>query len=155
MISVHFQIVDDFNFEVVDSYQRKVFTYHYEPAYQLAIQTWYGFIHPDTIIEIYKYIAKFAYEHKQPIYGSITDLIGIEGSFDSTNDWVVNEYMPRAVKYGFRLAGIIQPQEFYAQLALEDMEEIKRGYQTKIFDNFDECYSWITKELGKPSSKIS
>lgn len=144
---MNIHIENDLVFRIEDKFQRKIFEYRYEPRYKLSIQTWYGFILPQTIIEIYQYIAKFAFERKQLIYGSITDLREIEGSFDSTNEWVANEYIPRAVKYGFRIAGIINSPDFYAQLALEDLEELKNGYKSKQFDTFEECYAWVTGEL--------
>lgn len=152
MNNLNIQIESDLSFYVLDNHQKKMFDYKYEPSYRLSIQTWYGFILPPTIIDIYQAIAKFAFERKQAIHGSITDLREIEGSFDSTNEWLVNEYMPRAVKYGFRVAGIIQAQDFYARLATEDLEEMKSNYKTKHFENFEECYAWITEELGNKTT---
>lgn len=140
---------DNLSFRVLDEYQKLLFDYRYEPTYRLAIQTWHGFIEDPIIIGIYQYVAKFAFTNKQPIFGSITDLTNIEGSFDGTNDWLTKEYMPIAVKYGFRFAVVVRPKDFFANLALEDLEEFKVGYTHKDFDNFEESYAWITAQLSK------
>jgi hypothetical protein len=140
---------DNLRFQVFDDYQKLIFEYRYEPAYRLAIDTWYGFIEAQIIICIYEYIAKFAFENKQLIAGSITDLTDIEGSFDGISEWLTNDYMPTAVKYGFRFAAVVRSKDFFANLALEDLGEFKVGYTHKDFDKFEESYVWITAQLSK------
>jgi len=143
---------NDLSFKVLDKYQKIIFEYRYESAHKLAIQIWYGFIRDTTIIEIYKEIAKFAFQRKQAIFGSITDLTDVEGSFDGTNEWLTKEYMPIAIKYGFRFAANINSKDFFANLALDELEELKTGYVSKAFDNFEDGYEWVTAQLSKIQS---
>lgn len=151
MNRLNFQIEekDKLSFRVFDEFQKMLFEYRYEPTHKLAIQTWHSFNEDENIINIYKKVAKFAFENKQLIVGSITDLTNAEGSFDGTNEWLTREYMPIAVKYGFKFAAVVRSNDFFANLALEDLEAIEVGYTNKNFNNFEDSYAWIVAQLSK------
>lgn len=148
----HILSENDLTFTIVNKYKKVIFEYRYEPAYKLAVHVWHGFIDDNTIIEIYKFTAQFGFQRKQFVFGSITDLQDIEGSFDGTNEWLTKEYIPIAVKYGFRFATTIRSKDFFANLALEELEALGVGYTNKIFDSFEEGYAWITEQLSKIQS---
>lgn len=142
------EMINETNFRVLNALENVSFEYRYETEYKLAIQTWYGFMPYQKVIEVYLLIAQYAFMHKQPIFGSLTDLRQQEGSFDESNDWLINEYMPKAVKYGFKYAATVRPQDFYAQLALEEVKAMNQLFHTKDFENFDEAYQWVTSNLS-------
>ncbi|MCU0446007.1 MAG: hypothetical protein MUE85_13940 [Microscillaceae bacterium] len=140
---------DEYNFRAYNELDQEIFHYRYEPSYKLAIQTWQNYVPDADIIAIYQKIAQFAFQNQQPIIGSITDILGIDGSFDGTNEWLMREYMPISVKYGFRFAATVQPLEFYAQLALEEALGMAHevGFTTQYFESLDEAYQWVTEQL--------
>jgi hypothetical protein len=113
------------------------------------VQRWYGYIADEDVKSIYGIIAKFAFEHKQKIVGSVTDLSATEGSFAGTNEWLITEYMPISVKYGFRVAANIRANDLYANLALEDLYELHPIFEHQIFDTFEEGYTWIINRLAE------
>jgi hypothetical protein len=147
---MEFIIEDDYNFKVFNQLNQQIFHYQYEPQFKLAKQTWQNYIPDADVIAIYQYVAQFAFQHQQPIIGSISDLINIEGSFDGSNEWLMKEYMPISVKYGFRFAATVRPLEFYAQLALDEIFEPAQvaGFIARDFDNFVVAYQWITTEIS-------
>lgn len=140
---------NDLEFRIVNKQNKVIFEYRYELIHKLAVHTWHGFMEDSIIIEIYKFIAQFGFQRKQTVFGSITDLRNIEGSFDGTNEWLTKEYLPIAVKYGFRFAATVRSNDFYANLALEELDELGVGYTSKIFDNFEDAYAWVTEQLSK------
>jgi hypothetical protein len=142
-------IEDKYSFRVYNAIKEEIFYYKYEPAYKLAIQTWQNYIPDEDIIAIYQYMAQYAFQHQQLIVASINDLQGVDGSFDGVRDWLANEYLPLGVKYGFRFTAVVRPKDFYAQLALEEAQDIPQnlGYTAQNFNDFDTAYEWIVQKL--------
>jgi hypothetical protein len=144
-----FIIEDDYNFRVYNRSEQEVFHYQYDPALKLAIQTWQNYIPDEDIIRVFQYLSQFAVQHKQLIIASINNIEAVDGSFDGIREWLAQEYMPIAVKYGFRYTATVRPTDFYAQLALNEAESIPQdlGYTAQYFDNYAEAYQWITQQL--------
>jgi hypothetical protein len=116
----------------------------YDPAHNMTITTWSGFIPDEELIKCFKYQAVFCAENKFHVVRGITDLKQNEGSFDGVNKWLAEEYLPRLVKYGFKYTAIVKPLDFYSNLALESQMEITEGLLgMKHFDDYDEAYNWI------------
>jgi hypothetical protein len=147
---MEFIIEDDYNFRVLNYLNQEIFHYQYEPKFKLAKQRWQNYVPDADVIAIYQYIAQFAFQHQQAIIGSISDILNIEGSFDGSNEWLMKEYMPLSVKYGFRFAATVRPLDFYAQLALDETFEPAKevGFTAQDFDNFEAAYQWVTQELS-------
>ncbi|MCU0443499.1 MAG: hypothetical protein MUE85_01180 [Microscillaceae bacterium] len=142
-------IENEYNFRVYNAMKENIFHYKYEPEYKLAIQTWQNYIPDENIIAIYQYMAQYAFQHQQLIVASINNLQGVDGSFDGVRDWLSTEYLPRAVKYGFKFTATVRPKDFYAQLALEEAQDIPQhlGYTAQNFNDFEAAYEWIKQKL--------
>jgi hypothetical protein len=144
-----FIIEDDYNFRVYNRLEQEVFHYQYNPELKLSLQIWKNYIIEEDVIAIYKYIAQFAFQHKHLIIGSLSDLLTIEGSFHGSSEWLMKEYMPLSVKYGLRFTATVRPNEFFAQLAMDEIIIMAKelGYTAQYFDNYAEAQQWITQKL--------
>jgi hypothetical protein len=73
----------------------------------------------------------------------------LEGVWNQANDWVASYWMPEAIKAGLRKFAHIIPQELYAQLSAELMEDNaakqEGEFQLKLFDNQEDAEEWLLK----------
>lgn len=73
----------------------------------------------------------------------LADLRKMEGSWDSSRDWMLNELLPRAVKGGLRFEAIILPKDVFARLSAQDTIIKLKNYQLRQFDNLQEAKVWL------------
>jgi hypothetical protein len=146
---MEFIVENEYNFRVYSMFGEEVFHYQYDPQYKLSLQIWKNYVLEKDVIDIYKYVAQFAYEHQQVIVGSLSDLSIIQGDISGSNRWLMKEFMPISVKYGFRFAATVRPEDFFVELALEEIIIIAKemGYTAEYFNNYAEAYQWITQQL--------
>ncbi len=142
-----FTNVDELNFSVHNQTNDElVFTYQYFPELKYAIQVWRKYIDSDQMREIYLYIGQYTYANKQKIYGTISDLMTFDGSFEPMNEWFIKEYMPISVKNGFAFSAVVKPKDFFATLALDDLNSIAI-YHHEEFETMEEGINWLEENL--------
>ncbi len=154
---LQFKEIDTFNYEIYDERAIKVFSFEYVPDYFLAISTWTDFTTVEQIMGIYKHIGWFAFQNKLLVMRSISDLSQFDGSFADAADWFFDEYIPIAVQAGLQASASIEPKDFYAQLAMDEIiAKAKHIKHYKWFPTFQEGYDWvISLELDSPQSTPS
>lgn len=148
-----FETVSEANFKLYNPINKELlFEYSYVPQYFLSIQKWYGYTDEANIIETYKLIAKYAFDNKQFILGSISDISETDGSFHLSNEWVTQKYIPKSVSLGYRYAFFVKPKDLVAELALEDalenLNKIQGLKEVKVFDTFEQAYAYAQQKLG-------
>lgn len=79
----------------------------------------------------------------------INDNREVTGVWDEVNDWIANEWMPRAIGAGMRKFAHILSNDLFAQLSAEFMEdnskEIEGDFQLRTFGNLDEAEKWLAE----------
>lgn len=144
------------SFDILSKEDYVFFSYQYFPEYQLTIQKWFGSLQDEQIIEIYKQAGFFAYERRQQIVMSITDIQETENSFHLTNTWVAEEFIPKSIPLGYKYVFFVRPAEFFAELALEDAVELLSNIEglteVKIFDSPEEAFNYA-KEIASQQKK--
>lgn len=79
----------------------------------------------------------------------INDNREITGVWDEVNDWIANEWMPRAIGAGMRKFAHILSSDLFSQLSAEFMEEnskeIEGDFQLRTFGNLEEVEKWLTE----------
>jgi hypothetical protein len=73
----------------------------------------------------------------------------LEGVWDEANEWIANEWMPKAIASGLTKFAHILPDELFAQLSAEFMEDnskkIEGGFQMRLFGNQEEAEVWLAE----------
>ncbi len=119
----------------------------YESEYNLSIVSWVGCIPEILIISAYVNIGIFAKQNNWRVIRNIVNLSQLEGSFDETNEWLMENYMPKLIERGFKCSAIVQSQDLYAQLATgETLELAENLFTTQIFQSYQEAYHWIVMQ---------
>lgn len=94
-------------------------------------------------------------EHKTPIF--LNDNRELKGAWDGANDWIANEWIPKAIVAGLKKFAHIVPEDIYAQLSAEFMkdntEEVKDTFQMMIFEDEEKAIAWLLKDV--PANVVS
>ena len=84
-------------------------------------------------------------EHQSSLL--LNDNRQLEGVWDDANEWIANEWMPQAIQAGLMKFAHILPQDLFAQLSAEFMEDnakkIEDIFQLKMFNNQEEAEKWL------------
>jgi hypothetical protein len=102
---------------------------------QYATQIRFRYIHEKLLSLIYK------------ILGDDTALPGIPSE---DRFWMIEEWFPRAVKCGLRLAASKQPEAYFGRLAVSHIQSAApAGLQCRTFEKLEEAREWLDRD-GPP-----
>jgi hypothetical protein len=73
----------------------------------------------------------------------LADLRKMEGSWDSSREWMLQELLPRAVKGGLMFEAIILPKDLFARLSAQDIIMQLDNYQLRQFDDLEKAQEWL------------
>ena len=61
--------------------------------------------------------------------------------------WLTEEFLPRATKFGFKSIAILKPDYYFNKVAVETISyKVDKGKLTiNFFDNTDEAKEWLSK----------
>jgi hypothetical protein len=86
-------------------------------------------------------------ESKTPFI--INDNRQVTGVWDEVNDWLANEWMPKAIEAGLRKFAHIITDDLFGQLSAEFMEEnskkVEGNFQMRLFNNQEEAEEWLAE----------
>lgn len=71
----------------------------------------------------------------------------LEGTWDEANEWIANEWMPQAIQAGLMKFAHILPEDLFAQLSAEFMEDnakkVEGVFQLRMFNNQEDAEKWL------------
>lgn len=78
----------------------------------------------------------------------INDNTQLLTKWDGANEWIANEWMPRAIKAGLKsFAHIVNPVHQIGETSAKGMKEKSRSkFQMEIFHDFKSAEEWVKKE---------
>jgi hypothetical protein len=63
----------------------------------------------------------------------LSDLGKAKGTFTVANDWIANDWMPRALRVGYRACAMVYPDDVFTKFALK---ELNQKYEKARLTNF-------------------
>jgi hypothetical protein len=76
----------------------------------------------------------------------LADLSRMEGSWDSSREWMLKELMPRAIKGGLTAEAIVLPKDVFARLSTQDTVVKLHNYQLRQFDDWQQAREWLKSQ---------
>ncbi len=78
----------------------------------------------------------------------IANLKAVEGTWDPINEWIVTEWLPELKSAGLKHHILIQPDDFFAQLSAEFMNEgIEMGGIINVnVRSLEEAFLWLDSQ---------
>jgi len=102
---------------------------------------WKGEVTVDEVIEACKVSIEYLEEQKSAKI--LNDNSQLKGSWDEANEWIAQNWMPRALAAGLKkFAHIISPDVFGA-LSAEELVTKASDFEMRIFDNRAEAEAWL------------
>ncbi len=76
----------------------------------------------------------------------LNDNSRLEGSWDEANEWIAQDWMPRAIGLGLqRFAHVVSPDIFGAMSA-EDLVSRAAGFEMRIFESREAAQTWLLEK---------
>jgi len=117
------------------------FTYYLDEDNGWAHNIWKGDVTVDEVIEGCKVSLDFLEEYKPEKI--LNDNTQLTGSWDEANDWIAQNWMPRALAAGLKkFAHVISPDIFGA-LSAEELVTKVSGFEMRIFEDESEARAWL------------
>ncbi|WP_375562591.1 hypothetical protein ACE193_08605 [Bernardetia sp. OM2101] len=73
----------------------------------------------------------------------------ITGAWDDANEWIANEWMPKAIEIGVRKFAHIISDDLFDQLSAEFMEDnskkLEGDFQMRLFSNKEKAEAWLAE----------
>lgn len=73
----------------------------------------------------------------------IADASKMEGSFEDSNDWLAEEWTPRAQAAGLKRVVFVVSPDFFNELSTQEYAERNAELESPSFKTIEEAVSWI------------
>lgn len=121
----------------------------YNEEKNILICEWIGYQQVDDIKDGCELIT--AHVKKYGTTYLINDLVALKGTFTAANDWINNEWLPKAIASGLACTAYVYSPDVFAKFALSDLfkkrdADAVKGYDYNAFDTFDDAMDWLLKK---------
>jgi hypothetical protein len=141
--------LSDYSYQASNAKGEVVYKFSYFLEKKYCLHHWISYLPDNEVIRMYELSLDFFENHPEAsIALSLTDITTYDGSFDGINEWLVTNLMPRVLAMGFKAGATVLPKDFFAQLALEEYQEMAKSlpYQQGYFDNLDTARDWLLQQ---------
>jgi hypothetical protein len=116
-------------------------TYHiqFDPAINAVVMEWNGYSNSNEFREGTEFMLNTMIQHKTSKVLALLKDMTLIGSEDQV--WLEKQFLPRAVKFGFKTIAIVRPQSHFNSVAIESVKEKANGMNLSIniFNTTDEA----------------
>lgn len=118
------------------------YTAEYEAENEWIYSNWFGYLDVEEVkaganaglaLLIQAHTSKFLNDNRQ-----------LEGSWDDANEWIAQDWMPRALQAGLKKFAHVVSPDIYAALSAEEMESNVLDFEMKIFEDFEAAKVWLS-----------
>jgi hypothetical protein len=106
---------------------------------------WRGFLLIDELKKGYDKILDVL--ANEQLTTALADHANIVGPWNEANEWLVNEWTPKANRLGLKHLAINTAGDLFSNISLELflINNKNSAYATQVFDSIDEAKSWLKK----------
>lgn len=106
---------------------------------------WRGFLLIEELKKGYAKILEVL--ENQKLQRALADHANIVGPWNEANEWLVNEWTPKANKLGLKYLAINTAGDLFSNISLELflINNKNSHYTTQVFDTLEEAKSWLRK----------
>jgi hypothetical protein len=117
----------------------------FNPDENWVLSDWSGFV---TVEEVKK-AANTGLEVFLKMQGNCKKMLNsnekLQGSWDDANEWIANEWMPRALEGGLKYFAHVVSPDIFAQMSAESMEQNfkEAGFTMRTFGSLNDAENWL------------
>lgn len=141
---------DDFkvvqNGEIVNSINKANQVFHsIDLSYAkegILFHTWLGYRTKDQLQQVLDgHFVKLYEQYK--FKKMVIEISKMDGSFDSSNEWMASHLMPKLVKNGLQFCAVVLPANIFAQVSVDDWNKKVGGFVTRNFGSPNDALAWL------------
>lgn len=80
---------------------------------------------------------------KKGITRWLADLRNLQGSFDSSSDFLLEEIMPRVIRSGLLREAVVLPKDIFSKLSATDAIKRLNNFEIRQFDDLEKAKEWL------------
>jgi hypothetical protein len=121
-------------------------TVSYDEQKNCIKDVWEGsFGNSDNFKTVLTYVASQIEEKK--ITKWLADLRKMEGSFDSSSEWIQKEIMPKVLKAGLISEAVVLPKNIFSKLSARDTIIKVNKFELQQFEDIEKAEKWIHESV--------
>lgn len=117
------------------------FTSSFDNANGWVYNEWKGEVTVDEVIEACVVSIEYLEEQKSPKI--LNDNSQLKGSWDEANEWIAQNWMPRALAAGLKKFAHITSPDVFGALSAEELVTQAKDFEMRIFNNRAEAKAWL------------
>lgn len=119
-----------------------VYNIYFDEAQQAVVMQWEGYATSAQFREGTELMLNELIQHKASRVLADIRHMALIGSDDQR--WLLDLFLPRALKFGFRSVAFLKPGSYFNQVAVENVTS-KIGAQLNMgfFENSEEAWQWL------------
>ncbi len=119
-------------------------TVSYDEENNCIMDTWEGlFGTQENFQAVILFIADVIEEKKVTKW--LADLRKMNGSFDGSKLWIVNNIMPRVIKAGLLYEAIVLPNNVFSKLSTKDTITRIHNFELRQFEDIEKAKAWLNE----------
>src|SRR5580765_7502459 len=126
--------------------QATVYNIYYDELLKCVVMQWQGYATSNEFREGTELMLNTLISNKcSRVLADISKMVIIS---QEDQRWLETNFLPRAVRFGFKKIALIKPASYFNKVAIETINsKINKDQLTlEIFDNVDDAKSWLTGE---------
>ncbi|MEM9828988.1 MAG: STAS/SEC14 domain-containing protein [Bacteroidota bacterium] len=133
--------METIDFSVKNKLGEVYYSFSFDEENGWIYSEWKGDVTADEVIEACK--AGIDYIEEKKPEKILNDNSQLTGPWDEANEWIAQNWMPRALAAGLKkFAHVISPDVFGA-LSAEELITKVSGFEMRIFEDEEEAKSWL------------
>lgn len=126
--------------------QATVYNVYYDELLKCVVMQWQGYATSNEFREGTELMLNTLISNK--CSGVLADISKMVIISQEDQRWLETNFLPRAVRFGFKKIALIKPASYFNKVAIETINsKINKDQLTlEIFDNVDDAKSWLTGE---------
>jgi hypothetical protein len=125
-----------------------IYNIHFDENLNAVIMEWNGYANSMQFREGTELMLNTLIQNRtSKVIAQLRDMTLI-GAEDQA--WLEKQFLPRAIKFGFKSIAIVKPQSHFNKVAIESVTEKidKTNLSVDFFDTFDEAIERLKKDIN-------
>ncbi|MES1181922.1 MAG: STAS/SEC14 domain-containing protein [Flavobacterium sp.] len=120
----------------------EVYNIYFDRSANIVVMEWDGYATSRQFREGTELMLNTLIKHDTgKVLADVKDMLMI-GMEDQ--QWLVADFLPRAIKFGFKAIAIVKPDYYFNKVAIESISDrMNEGLALKIFDTVEQAKLWL------------
>jgi hypothetical protein len=134
------------NLEFKNSFGNTYLSTVFEPDHQWIYNKWSGSLSVDNVVKGATGVLKILEANK--CSHILNDNRHVIGSWNQANEWIEQEWMPKALTMGLARFAHVLPNSIFVKASAEEMlVRVGDKFEMKLFEDINEAQNWLKDHI--------